>query len=176
MQGSPEPLLARLARTPDDLAAAIAGHEEATLARRPDARNWSPKEIICHLRDVEELFQLRFHTMLAIDDPKILVLGAGASDLASWGIGGAVSHPLDPDRWAEERQYRRSDAVEALAAFRRRREEVLAMLGGLSPEQWQRGGVHLRRGRLTLGEWADGLAAHDDNHLEQLRRALEGRV
>jgi hypothetical protein len=31
------------------------------------------------------------------------------------------------------------------------------------------------RSRLTLGEWVAGLAAHDDNHLDQPRRALEGR-
>ena len=36
----------------------------ATLARRPAPKSWSPTEIVCHLRDVEELFQLRFHTIL----------------------------------------------------------------------------------------------------------------
>ena len=63
----------------------------------------------------------------------------------------------------------------ALAAFRRRRQEVVDLLDTLSPEQWQRGGIHLRRGRLTLDEWVGSLAAHDDNHLDQMRRALEGR-
>ena len=76
---------------------------------------------------------------------------------------------------AEERQYLRNDAGEALAAFRRRRAEVLTLLRSLSPAQWQRGGIHLSRGRLTLGEWVASLVAHDDNHLAQLRRALEGR-
>jgi hypothetical protein len=167
--------LGRLEATPGEIERAIAGRSDDELGQRPDARSWSVKEIVCHLRDVEELFQIRFHTILALDEPSILVLGAGPGDLAPWRIGGAIGHPLDPDRWAEERQYRRQDGREALAAFARRRREVLALLRSLSPAEWERGGIHPRRGRLTLGEWAASLAGHDDNHLAQLARALEGR-
>jgi hypothetical protein len=167
--------LGRLERTPGDIERAIAGRLDAELGRRPDTRNWSAKEIVCHLRDVEELFQIRFHTILAVDEPAILVLGAGAADLAPWRIGGVIGHPLDPERWAEERQYQRHDTSEALGAFRRRRSEVLTLLRSLSPNEWRRGGIHLRRGRLELGDWVASLAAHDDNHLAQLSRALEGR-
>lgn len=170
-----EERLGRLQRTPGELERAVAGKSEAEVSRRPDGRNWSAREILCHLRDVEELFQVRFHTIVALDEPRILVVGATPADLAPWRIGGSIQHPLDPDRWAEERQYRRSDAGEALAAFQRRRAEVLTLLRSLSPPEWQRGGTHLRRGRQTLAEWVASLAAHDDNHLDQLRRALEGR-
>ena len=82
---------------------------------------------------MEELFQTRFHTILGADEPAIFVLGAGAVELAPCGVGGAVSRPLDPDRWAEDRQYARQDGAHALAAFRRRRAEVVALLGGLGP-------------------------------------------
>ena len=50
------------------------------------------------------------------------------------------------------------------------------LLGGLPDGDWQRGGIHLARGRLTLAQWVASLAAHDDNHLAQLARAVEGRV
>jgi hypothetical protein len=164
--------LARLQRTPQELADAVHDRDEAELGRRPDARNWAATEIICHLRDVEELFQIRFHTIVALDEPRILVLGATPDDLAPWKIGGAIRHPLDPDRWAEDRQYLRQDPWAALAAFRARRSEVLTLLGSLSPAEWQRAGIHLSRGRRTLAEWVATLAAHDDNHLDQLRRTL----
>src|SRR6266849_6973618 len=36
----------RLARTGDELAAAIKGRDEAVLARRPDAKNWAAKECV----------------------------------------------------------------------------------------------------------------------------------
>ncbi len=170
-----ESRLDRLRQTPGDLTLAIADKTDTELGRRPGPQDWSVKEIICHLRDVEELFQIRFHTVVAIDEPRILVLGASADDLAPWRIGGPIGHPLDPVRWAEERQYARNDTREALAAFHRRRTEVLTLLQSLSPAEWQRGGVHLSRGRLTLADWVASLAGHDDNHLDQLRRALEGR-
>lgn len=170
-----EARLGRLERTPGELERAIVDRPDAELSRRPDARNWSVKEILCHLRDVEELFQVRFHTIVALEEPRILVVGASADDLAPWRIGGPIGHPLDPARWAEERQYLRHDARGALAAFRRRRTEVLALLRSLAPAEWQRGGVHLGRGRLTIADWVASLTAHDDNHLDQLGRALEGR-
>jgi len=173
--GSLEARLYRLRQSPDELEAIIAGKTDAELGRRPDARNWSVTEIICHLRDVEELFQIRFHTVIALDEPRILVLGASADDLAPWRFGGAIGHPLDPDRWAEDRQYARSDPREALGALRGRRAEILALLHTLSPAEWMRVGIHLGRGPLTLGDWVASLAAHDDNHMGQIHRALEGR-
>ena len=168
-------LLGRLGETPRELVGALEGKPEHELLRRPDAQNWSATEIICHLRDVEELFQVRFHTILAVHEPTIFVLGASASELAPWRVGGALGHPLDPARWAEERQYSRNDPHEALAAFARRREDVLTLLRSLTAEDWQRVGVHPARGRLTLRGWVSSLAGHDDNHLDQLRRALDGR-
>src|SRR5207237_6146237 len=110
--------LARLAGTADELTEAT---RNRSAARRPETASWSAVEIVCHLRDVEELFRIRFHTILALDDPKILTLSAHPEDLAGWGIGGAVGHPLDPDRWAEERLYSRDDPGHALAGFRRQR-------------------------------------------------------
>ena len=157
-QQSREERLGRMSRTPDDLGAAIRGQSEATLVRRPDATNWAPNEIICHLRDIEEVYFIRFHTILANDDPKI------------------YADPAAADRFAEDRQYLRNDAGQALSAFRRRREESLALLRSLAPEHWQRGCLHPTRGRLTIDAFVTFLAWHDDNHLDQLRRALEGKA
>src|SRR5207247_2283150 len=66
-----EQRLKRLERTADELACAIRGQSDAALARRPDAKNWAPKEVVCHLRDTEELFKARFDTILAQDNPPI---------------------------------------------------------------------------------------------------------
>jgi uncharacterized damage-inducible protein DinB len=151
-----EQRLARLARTVDDLAAAIRGQAEAVLSRRPDAKNWAAKEVVCHLRDTEELFMERFQMILAMDEPKL--------------------SGLNPDRWAEERQYLRNDATAALAAFRKRRDESLDFLTKLPPEAWERAGVHATRGKFTLEDFVTLMTWHDDNHLDQLKRALEGKA
>jgi hypothetical protein len=96
---SREERLDRMSRTPDDLAAAIRDESEATLMRRPDGKNWAANEVICHLRDVEEAHFIRFHAILDNDDPKI------------------YADPGAAERFAEDRQYLRSDARQALAAM-----------------------------------------------------------
>jgi len=166
--------LERIGRTPDEIAAAIQGTTDAVLSRRPDTKNWSAKEVLCHLRDIEELFMLRFHMMLGTDEPTFLVLGELPPDPERWGITGRIGMPLNPDRWAEERQYIRADAGLALQALRLRREETLIFLRRLSPKDWERTSLHVTLGRMTYGDWTALIAAHDDAHLAQLQRALQG--
>jgi hypothetical protein len=171
-----EQRLARLARTTDELAAAIRGHADPTLSRRPEPKAWSAKEIICHLRDIEELCMLRYHAMLSMDEPRMFVVGVTARDPVAFGIVGGAPYPLDAERWAQERQYLRNDTAEALDAFRRRRDEALGLLRALTPEQWQRGGLVPTGARVSFGELAAASAAHDDTHLDQLTRALDDRA
>jgi len=171
-----EERLQRLRRTPEDLARAIEGRTDEALSRRPDEGSWSAKEIICHLRDIEELFMLRFHMMLGTDEPTFLTLGDMPPHPERWGIGGRIGMPLDPARLAEDRQYRRHDTVLALSALHRRREEALIFLRRLTAAQWQRGSVHLLDGRMTFDDWVALIAEHDDEHLDQLTRALAGRA
>ena len=149
--------LARLARTPDDLAAAIHGQSDAVLSRRPDGKNWAAKEVICHLRDLEESFLIRIQQIMVVREPVFIT--------------------TNPDRWAEERQYLRNDAALALAHFRTRRDETLAFCRELPADAWGRLGIHTdTRGRRTIDDFLAVMAAHDDNHFDQLRRALEGRA
>jgi hypothetical protein len=148
--------LDRMARAADDLAAAIDGQSEAALSHRPDAKNWSAKEIVCHLRDAEEYLMLRVWMAVTLDEPAFPA--------------------ADQERWAEDRQYRRNDVAEALAAFRRKREESLALFRGLAPADLGRGGMREGFPRTTVADHAAILAWHDDNHLDQLKRALEGKA
>jgi hypothetical protein len=42
--------------------------------------------------------------------------------------------------------------------------------------RWDKGGIQPVRGRFTIDAILSIMAWHDDNHLDQLTRALEGRV
>jgi hypothetical protein len=148
--------LDRLARTTGELQAALEGAPPETLARRPAPEAWAAVEVVCHLRDVEESFLTRFQQILAMNDP--------------------IFPRSNPNRWCDERQYLRHDAGRALGAFGHRRAETLALLHGLGPADWTRAGVHSdSRGRRTLDEFLSVVAWHDDNHLDQLHRALMGK-
>ena len=152
--------LRRLEHGPDGVGAAIRGHGDDVLIRRPDGKNWAPKEVVCHMRDIEELLITRLTLIVATNEPKLI----------------GFDPEKTPDRWAGERQYLRNDIGEALAAFRRRREESLAFLRGLVPEQWERSAIHPTHGRMTIDDFVTLETWHDENHLEQLRRGLAGRV
>jgi hypothetical protein len=148
--------LRRLELTADQLRDAVRAHGAKPLTRRPAPEAWAPVEVLCHLRDSEEWFVMRCRMVLAMDEP--------------------CFPRSNPDRWARERQYLRHDAGEAIAAFRRWRGEALALFRSLADDAWRRGGVHLdSRGRRTLDEFLAVMAWHDDNHLDQLVRALDGR-
>jgi len=151
-----EERLARIGRTPDELTDVVQGADAALLVRRPAPKSWAPTEVICHLRDNEEWFLERMRFIVAMDLPRFVA--------------------TNPDRWADERQYLTNDATVALAAFVRRRRETLEFLRQLEPDAWARAGVHVdSRGRRTINEFLSVMAWHDDNHLDQLRRALDGR-
>lgn len=38
--------------------------------RRNDGKNWAANEVICHLRDLEEVYFVRIHAIQLNDEPK----------------------------------------------------------------------------------------------------------
>lgn len=151
-----EERLARLERTPSDLARRMRGQSDAALSRRPAPDAWSAKEVVCHFRDSEEHLNGWIQLVVAMDDPVLLATGTAA-------------------RWAVDRQYQRHHAGAAWDAFGRRRDETLELLRGLAPTQWERAGRLSSSRRMTVSDLLSLMAWHDDNHLDQLRRALEGK-
>jgi hypothetical protein len=146
----------RLELTAEQLREMVRGRGPELLTRRPAPDAWAPVEVVCHLRDAEEWFVWRCRLVLAMDEPPF--------------------PRNNPDRWARERQYLRHDIEGAIASFRAWREEAIALFRSLSDDDWTRGGVHTdSRGRRTLDEFLSTMAWHDDNHLDQLARALDGR-
>lgn len=142
--------------TPHELASVLQHASEEDLGRRPAPDAWSVTEILCHLRDVEEFYCQRVQTILANRDPMLLA--------------------FEPERWAVERQYERCLAAPALRAFTTRRRETLAVLDVMGTDAWERGGSHAQRGWMTVRRIVHGWAKHDREHLDQIRRALEGKA
>jgi len=87
-----------LGRLPTVLETLLAGLDEVSARTRPAPGEWSPVEILCHLRDEEtEDFGARLR-----------VIVDGASEFA----------PIAPERWAEERRYREVSLPDVLEALR----------------------------------------------------------
>lgn len=140
---------------PHLIAALLQGVPRATLKEPPAPGKWSVTEIVMHLADDELTSSWRYRQMLEYDNPTL----AG----------------FDQELWARVGDYASWEAGDALILFRLLREANLKMFAQLTPDQWQRGGVHRERGRLTVHDLCRHMAAHDVNHIEQIRRILRGK-
>jgi DinB superfamily len=144
--------LAMQSELPAILAELIRGVAQAKLAKSPAPGKWSVGEILAHLAEDELTSSWRYRQMLEQD--------------------GVALAGFDQDLWAQLGNYSGWKPDEALEMFRLLREANLRMLRALSPEQWQRSGVHAERGRITVRDLARHMAGHDRNHLDQIRKIL----
>ena len=146
-------LVDALTAAPDALDGLLAGVDD-DLARRARGgdEGWSVVEVVCHLRDAEELAVERVRAIRDEDDPRI----AG----------------YDQDAWAVERDYAHDDLRAAAAAFAAHRAEHAAALRALPGDAWARAGMHVAWGRVTIENHAIHMASHDVQHLGQVARAL----
>ena len=137
---------------PAVLDALLAGCDDEAARTRPAPGEWSPVEILCHLRDEEtEDFGAR-----------VRVIVGGAAEFA----------PIDPARWAEERRYREAGLADVLEGLHSRRRASLDMLASVAPETLNGSRPHRRLGRLSGLDVLAAWVAHDRIHLAQLAGTL----
>lgn len=154
---SPEETLRQLRENAQALARVIEGISPEVAAMRHRPGEWSMAEVLGHLLICEEFAHARLVRMVHETDPYLPA--------------------FDDHRLLELRGYGSTPAAELLATFQAFARENLALLEGLSPEQWQRGGRHEERGPITIHYIAaEMLAKHHQEHLAQIhdiRKALE---
>ncbi len=68
--------------------------------------------------------------------------------------------------------YPSQDPADSLQLFTLLRRANLVMFSRLTPEQWQRYGIHAERGEMSVRDLALQIAGHDVNHLRQIRAIL----
>ena len=144
-------LIARLARTPERIAQAVAGRAEAELRAAPAPGEWSAAEIVAHLRATDAVVAYRVYAMLVRDNPPLPA--------------------FDVRRWTEVARYAEADVHLSAALFAARRSELVRMLLGTSPDDWERTGTHEQRGRITVLDQVTTLVEHEEEHLPQLAAA-----
>jgi hypothetical protein len=147
--------VAILAAWPRKYAALVDGVPRRTLSRRPQPGKWSVTEILAHLADVEMVQGVRIRMIL--------------------GEPGTPIQGFDQDRWAEDADYAGHDPALSLRAYVAARERTVKLLKSLTPEKWERHGMHSERGRETVRRVAEMMAGHDINHERQVRAILGAR-
>ncbi len=151
LAGAKDPLAAQ-AQSFTLVAELIAGIPAARLATRPAPGRWSVAEILAHLAEDEIATAWRYRQM--VEHPGIALAG------------------FDQDLWANLGEYARRDPHDSLALYRLLREANLRFLRALTPEQWERFGIHTERGRISVRDLAIHMIGHDANHMEQIRAII----
>jgi hypothetical protein len=142
-------------QAPHALACLIEGAPDEMLSRRPAPGKWSVGAILAHLAEDELVSSWRYRQMIE--------------------HCGATLPGFEQDEWARLGDYDSWAPREALEMFRLLREANLRLFRRLTPEEWQRWGLHAERGRITVQDLARHMAAHDVNHIDQVRCSLSSR-
>jgi hypothetical protein len=120
---------------------------------RPEApEKWSVAAVVRHLADNDIVHGYRMRKIVGGLSPRI--------------------DGYDENDWARELRYLDADFDEAMSDFEAIRAMNLCMLDRLSPEQWQRTGLHNERGEESVRRVVELIAAHDLVHLAQVERIL----
>lgn len=126
--------------------------QEAATTYRDGPDGWTTLEVLCHLRDYDEIYRQHTEMMVTQENPTLSV-----SNHETMAVEGA---------------YNRQELRQVLAEFSTSRQESLAVYRDLSPNDWDRPGQHVAFGPWSVGNMIAFVGWHDNNHIEQITRIL----
>lgn len=127
--------------------------DAATWRDGPDG--WTALDIMCHLRDYEDIFRERGELMLSNNIPTFPV--------------------YDHLAMVVEQEYYAQTLPDVLAAFAVSREKTAVFFQNHTPSDWQRTANHVEQGVFTMTTLAAHIVWHDSNHIEQITRVIQSK-
>jgi len=149
---STDELIDSLSKLPVLLPVVLADVNAENARFRPAEGEWSTVEVVGHMIDVEERAVMRIALIQEQDNPELT--------------------GYDPDEMVVERGYQGQPLQPLVDRLLSVREERLAALRALSPEQWVRTGFIPGRGDAPLTAVTVHLCWHDTTHLAQIATNL----
>ena len=122
---------------------------------RDGAEGWSVLEIMCHLRDYQDIFATRIRRMLEEDNP-MFELYDEAARMAM----------------VVENDYAKQNLRSVVADFRATRRELIYRLSSLRDDQWDRVGSFAEDDEVDIAMPVLHTMLHDSDHTEQIARIL----
>ena len=145
---SPSALVTTMLSIPavfDDL---LSDLDDESMSFRFNPDDWSIKEILCHLRDVE----------IEVNLPRIQKILSQDNSF----VAGVITDP-----WVVERNYAGQSGIEAWQKFVKARKETIKKLDSLKLE-WYKPVRHSIFGSSTLLELVGVMVGHDKAHIQQI--------
>jgi uncharacterized damage-inducible protein DinB len=148
------PSLPRLATQLDALPLLLSGAPAEALRRRTASGKWSAHENLAHIARVSELFLGRVRRILSEDGPALLQYRAE-----------------DDPEWPAWAALYTDEVLRRLVSLR---SELLRMVGGFTPADLARTGVHSRFGAMPLTLWIEFFLLHEAHHLYTILKRARG--
>jgi len=139
--------------TAQQLEQLINGVPAEKLRDRPAPERWSVAEILAHLAEAEITSTWRYRQMIEHDGCSLPGFGQ--------------------ELWAKLGGYSSRNPQDSLQQFRLLRQTNLRMFDTLTPEEWQRHGIHTERGPMSVTDLTVQIAGHDINHVAQIKTILQ---
>ncbi len=118
-----------------------------------DPKEWSIIEILCHLRDYENIFFQRARLILQEEYLPFSV-------------------PESNEVMAARGQYKQQELSSVLASLSTTRQEFIQVLSNIQEEQWMRKGIRHDGTPVTLKEVVFLVIVHEIDHVEQITHLL----
>lgn len=144
-------IVTRLAANAEIFRNQLAGVPPEQAQWKPTPDKWSLLEVINHLAD-EEREDFRKRLDLTLNSPEQL-----------W-------QPIDPPRWAVERNYNRRELAASMEDFASERLLSIQWLSSLSTVNWGAEHVHPQFGIFKAGDLMGAWMTHDLIHIRQINR------
>jgi len=129
---------------PDLLRRAVADMTRQQLQARPIPNKWSTIEVVAHIADFEPIFADRMKRVIAEDRPTLLA--------------------ADHERFIARLACQERDVEEELAVVEWTRRHMARILRHLTPEDFERVGIHSQTGPKTLRQLLTTITAHIHDH------------
>jgi hypothetical protein len=138
----------------EEVATLVAGANTEQLRAATAPGEWSPWQVLVHLADAEAMFGMRVRLIVTQEQPTLV-----GYDQDAWTARFA---DLDPD------------PQETFTRWRALRSSNLRLYESLTPDEWNRTGMHTERGEQSAKEVVRLAAGHDRAHIDQIRHGLIG--
>ncbi len=147
-------VLAGLREVSRRLAELVRDHAEPSWRLPRGAGAWSAAETLAHIRAADAIVAPRLLQIAVRDEPLLVA--------------------FDERAWQEAADFIRLPVAALAQTFAAQRAELLHALERLPPAAWARTGIHEERGPLSMQVVAEGMLAHEREHLDQIESALAG--
>jgi DinB superfamily len=147
-------LIARVLRGPGQVSRIFSMLTDEHLRAPLAPGEWSPADVLAHLRAADDIQSIRAYMILTRDAPPLPA--------------------FDERAWAEVAGYVTLHPRASLDVYFRRRVELAHMLRSVATVDFKRAGTHETLGRLTLQALLENLASHEEEHVAQLE-TMEAR-